>query len=267
MNELIIIEQLPIIRETLQPISDELKVKIEHALSLPVTEESKKEVKDLRAELNTIKKDLDAKRISIKNQILEPYDKLDKVYRELIAEPLAEADAKLKESIEEIDNAEKRKKSEMACAYFIEYAQSQGLEDEELVKIMWVKLDLNVTLGSSNVSLQRQCSEFIDKIVSDLNIIKSLPYALEIEVEYMKTFDATSSIAIVNGRNNAIEEAKRRASLRDADELVKSVKRVEKVINPALAEEELTTTFTVTATLKKLQELKEFMKIGGYKVD
>ena len=55
LNELIIIEQLPKIKQTLQVISDCIDEKIKYAMSLECTEESAKEVKNVGAELNKIK--------------------------------------------------------------------------------------------------------------------------------------------------------------------------------------------------------------------
>ena len=45
LNSLVVVEQLPVIKQQLKIISDEVEKKIEYALSLECTEESKNEVK------------------------------------------------------------------------------------------------------------------------------------------------------------------------------------------------------------------------------
>ena len=68
MNEskLIIIEQLPIIKSHLENLSVEIKEKVDRANSLVVNEETVKDVKQIRADLNKEFKELEEQRKQVK---------------------------------------------------------------------------------------------------------------------------------------------------------------------------------------------------------
>ena len=84
LNELVIVEQLPIIKQQLQIISDEVDKEIKNALSLDVNEDSVKEVKNARARLNKIKTTMEDKRKQVKNAVLNPYNEFETIYNELV---------------------------------------------------------------------------------------------------------------------------------------------------------------------------------------
>ena len=65
-QELIIVKQLPIIEEKLKSLSLEIDEKVEYATSLVVCDDTVKEVKKVRAELNADFKDLEAQRKMVK---------------------------------------------------------------------------------------------------------------------------------------------------------------------------------------------------------
>lgn len=58
-------------------------------------------------------------------------------------------------------------------------------------------------------SLKEQAKAFIDKIVDDLNLIKTQEHKAEILVEYKQTLNVAQAITIVINRFKAIEEEKR----------------------------------------------------------
>ena len=62
MNELIIVTQLPVIQEKLKQVSKAIDVKTNNALSLICNEETVKQIKTLRADLNKNYKELEEQR-------------------------------------------------------------------------------------------------------------------------------------------------------------------------------------------------------------
>ena len=69
-ESLIVVQQLPIIKEQLHSIKAQAQQSVDEALALACTEESLKVVKERRAELNRDRKDLDARRMAVKKQII-----------------------------------------------------------------------------------------------------------------------------------------------------------------------------------------------------
>ena len=51
-NDLMAVTQLPVITEQLESLTNVIKAKVDYALSLSVTEESYREIKSIRADLN-----------------------------------------------------------------------------------------------------------------------------------------------------------------------------------------------------------------------
>jgi Protein of unknown function (DUF1351). len=96
MNDLIIIEQLPIIKERLASVSEEISKKTEEALAMICTEDTVKTVKTLRADLNKEFAEMEAQRKAVKDAVMKPYDEFEALYKDLISSKFKNADAELK---------------------------------------------------------------------------------------------------------------------------------------------------------------------------
>ena len=73
-QELIVVEQLPIIKERLKKVSAEIDKEVTQAKSIVCTEENIKAVKEIRAKLNNTFKALEEQRKNVKNSIMQPYE-------------------------------------------------------------------------------------------------------------------------------------------------------------------------------------------------
>ena len=80
-DQLIVVKQLPIIEEKLQALSIEIDEKVENALSLVCTEETRKDIKEVRASLTKQFKELEEQRKFVKNAVLDPYNKFEEIYK------------------------------------------------------------------------------------------------------------------------------------------------------------------------------------------
>lgn len=76
-NELIKVEQLPIITQQLQRISEQAQAEVGAVLAMDVTEDTVKTIKKERARLNGLFKDLEDRRKTAKAAILKPYDEFE----------------------------------------------------------------------------------------------------------------------------------------------------------------------------------------------
>ena len=70
-DRLIVVQQLPVIKEQLHSIKAQAQASVAEALAMVCTEETLKAVKDRRAALTRDRKDLDARRMVVKNQIMQ----------------------------------------------------------------------------------------------------------------------------------------------------------------------------------------------------
>lgn len=200
-NEIMKVDQLPIIRQSLAEISEEIKRKTTEALSMICTEETVKYVKAYRAELNNQKKDLEARRIAIKKEVMKPYDEFEAIYKEMIIVPFASADDQLKVKIDETEDIVRARHADEVRAHFESY-----LADFPQIDFLpFERLGLNVTKSASVPALKQQCEDFINKVSDDLEMIALQPDGAEIMVEYIPTLNAAQAITTVNARKKAIE--------------------------------------------------------------
>lgn len=273
-QELIIVKQLPIIQEQLKQLSDEIDKKVEDAKNLVCTEETVKEVKQVRADLNKEFKDLENQRKLVKEQVLAPYMQFEKVYKQYVSDKYKGADIELKNKVDTIENELKVKKEQDIKDYFEEYKTANNIDF-----VTYGQARINVTLTASMKSLKEQAKAFIDKIVDDLNLIETQEHKAEILVEYKQTLNVSQAITTVTNRFKAIEEGKRKQEekvvhieMNENHEITKkSYEELENVMNKPLEtpteeiqEDILTLKFTVRGTRAKLKELKEFLENGGY---
>lgn len=274
MKDLIVVKQLPIIEEQLKQLSTEIDKKVENAVSLVCNEDTVKEVKKVRAELNNNFKELEEQRKTVKNAIMQPYTDFETVYNNLVGSKFKEADSTLKSKIDSVENQLKADKEKEVRDYFEEQKESNHLDF-----ITFERANVNVTISASMKSLKEQVKSFTDKIVDDLKLIDTQENKEEILVEYKQSLNVSNSIMVVTDRKRRLEEERNAQAelqrIKEAEqkviekvvEVVQAPKIVEaqKVVEPV--EEKVTLTFAVTSTESKLRELIKFMNEGGYKVE
>lgn len=286
-NQIIIIEQLPVISEKLAEIKEAVKNKVAVATALVCTEDTVKEVKKARAELNSEFKAWESKRLEVKKAIMTPYEQFETVYKDCISDTYKVADKDLKIKIDSVESELKTKKATEVKEYFTEY-----LASKEIDFVTYEQANVNVTMSASLKSLKEQVKDFIDKVSSDLQLIETQENKAEILVEYKKTLNVSNAITSVTARLRAIEEEKKRqeeAAIRKAEEEkriaeIKAMQATQKATAPVAtpittpveekkAEPEkpaksmddvLTLSFKVTDSRRKLIELKKFLDNGGY---
>lgn len=272
-KELISVKQIPIIEEQLKSVSAEIDKKVKNATNLICNEETVKTIKEVRAELNKVLKEFEAKRKEVKEEVLKPYNDFENIYKEYISDKFRNADLILKGRIEVVENELKAKKEQDVKDYFEEYKTAN-----EIDFVTYEQARINTTLSASMKSLKEQAKEFIDKIVDDLKLIETQEHKAEILVEYKNTLNVSNAITTVSNRFKAIEEEKRKQEeivnkrLEEEKQILQqNMKQLENKQEEILQapvetkpEEILTLNFTVKATLTKLKELKQFLENGGY---
>lgn len=278
-QELIKVEQLPIITERLKGLGNEIDEDIKKALSLECTEETVKEVKNTKSKLNKGYKAIEEKRKEVKNSIMEPYNRFEKVYKTYVTDKYTTADKILKDRISIVEDTLKNNKENEVKFYFSEYALSKNIDF-----INYERANINVTLSASLKSLKNQAKDFIDRIEDDLKIIEMQELKEEILVEYKYDLNVSNAITIVNTRHKAIEELKQRQieqqeRLNLEQEVINKVEEIASDIQQSLSppiiepqpentEEKIyKVTFTVKGNKVQMKALKEFLIQGGYEYE
>lgn len=272
-NNIIQVKQLPIIVEQLHEVKAEVTAKVEQALSLVCTEDTVKDVKKVRSELNKELKDYEERRKAVKKAIMTPYEQFETVYKDCISDTYKKADTELKGKIDNVENELKEQKKAEVKGYFDEYLIATGIDF-----VTFANANINVTLSASMKSLKEQAKAFIDKIVDDLNLIDTQEHKDDILYEYKASLNVSAAITTVTNRYKAIEAAKAREEERKAREqaTAESAAKVEEVVKskapptvepiapPVEEEKTYTLKFTVRGTMPQLKALKEFLNNGEY---
>ena len=269
-KELIVVKQLPVIEEQLRSLSDEIDKKVSRALSLVVSDETVKEVKKVRAELNADFKDLEQKRKSVKEQVMNPYLQFEEIYKKYATEKFKYADEELKKKISMVETEQLNAKSKEIKDYFEEYKVSKNIDF-----ITFENANINITLSASNKSLKEQAKEFIDKVSDDLALIDSQEHKEEILIEYKKSLNVSLAITTVVNRYKELEELKKKQEVVEQQKQVKetTVAKVEEILSAPVQiettnqDEILEIAFKVRGSREKLKELVHFLKERGYEYE
>lgn len=256
-NDLIVIKQLPVIEEQLHKLKAEITERVSAATALDCTEDTVKEIKKIRADLNKEFNEYEDARKGVKKAISEPYDRFNEVYKECVSDVFKAADGELKAKIVAVENGIKKVKHERISSFAVELRTALGLEWLDVNRVI-----PNVTMSASESSLIQRVSEEMERINEDVNAIEDP----EVFAEFKKTLSLAQAQAIVKNRRVEIERAKAEAERKAAEEEVKQevTERVEMIAPPTVEEpteieETFTMTFTVTGTIEQLKTLKAFM--------
>jgi hypothetical protein len=272
-KELIVVKQLPIIEEQLKSLSNEIDDKINKALSLKVSEDSVKEIKKMRAELNNDFKELENQRKIVKEKVLAPYKQFEEIYNTYVGEKFKGADKELKSKIDGIENDLKHQKELEVHSYFVEYAQSLQLEWLNEEQKYYTMANINVTLSASMKSLKESAKNFIDKIDSDLKLIDTQEHKEEIIIEYKKELNVSKATTEVNNRYKQLEiikqQEEKKKEIKQQEEQ-KSEEIKELIVEPPkeIKQEKIyELNFKVYGTKEQLVLLKQFLENGGYRYE
>lgn len=269
-QELIVLEQLPIIKTHLEKLSVEIKDKVNKAVNLICDEDTVKDVKSVRASLNKEFKELEEQRKTVKSAIMAKYDEFESIYKENVSDIYKKADNDLKKKIDDVEIEIKNEKEKEVREFANEHIISRHLES--IIDANNIKL--NVTLSISMKKLKDEVLEFIDRVDTDIKMIELEEFKDEILVEYKNNLNFAESKMTVVNRHKALEEMKMKEAVRvEAVEEDKQV--VEMVVEELHAPVEIATqdeepeeqlmvvAFQVTATKEQIKELKQYLIENG----
>ena len=263
-NQLITLEQLPIIKYHLEQLSIEIKEKVDRANSLYVGEQTVKDVKKVRADLNKEFNELETQRKAVKQAIMSKYEEFEEIYKENVSNLYKQADSTLKEKIDKVENQLKLDRENELKEFANQYLESYNVKGF----IEYEDIPINVTLSASMKSLKEQILAFIEKVDSDLKLIGMEEYKEEILIEYNRTLDFVDEKTKVIERHKQIEDLKQQQEniQNKIQEEEKVVEKVEEITAPKEIiedEEIITVQFTITDTKSKIIKLRDYLKENG----
>lgn len=273
MNEIITVEQAVKLTSRFDEIAAELNEKKARVEALLVSEESRKDAKEIRAALNKDAKAYAEDFKTIKAQVLKPWSDVEAEYKAKIDTPFKEMDKLLKEKIDFIEDGLKAEKKTELLEYFEEYKLALGVTFVE-----FLDLDIKVGLSQSLSALKKEVKEKLDGIFEDVSAIGK---DAEVLAEYQRNgFRLSLAIQTVADRQEAIRQAEELRAKRqaEAEAEAKRVAEMEKIaaehapehvevkVEPK-EEKMLCVGFKVYGTLEQLKALKAFLVDNGYRYE
>lgn len=286
INEIVKVKKLPEIYQQLDKVNqivvdktkniDEILEKISK-LSDEEQEEQKSEVKDYKTYLNSLKKDLETRRIEIKKSILAPYEDFEKVYKDKTTKILDDGITKLTNTINTIETKQIQNKVDELVAFFNEYALYYHVENILTFDSIPIKINLSTSLNS----LKKQIVEYCEKVSNDMVAISSEEFRDEILLEYQNNgYDYTKAKITITDRHKKLEEMQKKQEkveleVSEEEKVIQNVQTLcsapveidEEVDN----ENDLEISFTIKTTKEiyqkllkdKLQEFKHFLQVNN----
>lgn len=207
---LIAVTQLPVIEERLKDYKAEIEATVADAKTMVATPDTIQAVKAKRADLRKQFDALDKRRIAVKALILEPYDRFNKVYKECVEQPFAEADEALKATVDGFEGELKAKAMEKLQANYNEHCKLEGIDwipfDQALTK-SGVKIGMADTKTKEPRKAMDALANFVSRIAVGMDQVRQMEDSAEIMVEFKKCLDAGQAAATVQERKRRIREA------------------------------------------------------------
>lgn len=292
MNEIAIVEQLPVINEKIKEVGEQLTKRLKklNLDKLVCNDETRKEIKNLRTELGKELKAFEEQRKNIKTKINEPYEVFNQTYEKEIKEKYQNADLILKNKIDLVETEIKNNAKILAVEYFEEYKKSKSNIEDNYIKFdelnLQIGLDALTEKGTLVKKYKDAISSKLDEVERDIETINTMEHNNEILVEYLKHKNLSLAIKEVNDRHFVLEQVRERQEIvkERIIEEAKIVEKVEEVLSAPVeevpegqmtiddfsdnekteSEEKFEMTFTVKGTLTKLKELKEYLIKEGF---
>jgi len=244
--------QLP---STLEFNYDEIKnailVKCKEMSSIVYTDDTIKDAKKDRAELNRFKKELNDKRIALEKEYMKPFGEFKSKINELISivdEPVAIIDARVKD----YEAQQKELKKETVRSIFAEIWETE-IPYEMVEDLRWYNASTSVE------SIRSEIEQKNESIKYDLETIKTLSHPMEAELYYKKTLDIRKAIE----KSNELDAYERMKEEKAKEEVKPEVKPEVKVETKPVEEKTFNVVFEVTLTASQARALKEFFNVNG----
>lgn len=248
-----------------EELKADIAAKMEDFKGLVFTEDTIKEAKKDRANLNKLRTAFEDERKRIKKLCMEPYNVFEQQVKEVVAlidEPIRFID----EQIKEVDEKKKVQKREDIEALFQTIGFQNFVTLEQIFDAKW----LNVSVSMN--SIEEQMKSWMYQIGTEVATISRLPeFSFEAMEVYKSTLDMNRAIqegqrlADIQKRKAKQEAAQEEAKRRTVDEAQRAEENSEAVASNPVSEMQAqekvlhTIDFRVTATSEQLNLLKAFL--------
>ena len=173
-----------------EDVKNYLATELKKYENILVTEEYMSMAKKSRAELNAMKKDLQARLSEVRNAQLKPYNDLKANYTDALEKMIDEQLVKIDNAIKEIEKKKAEQKEKEIIEYFntINAQAELNIEIRQLFNPKWT----NQTYTMSKI--KGEIDAFFKKVKADVEVIESFDdeFVIPLKNIYLKCFDMSA---------------------------------------------------------------------------
>jgi len=251
------VKQKPVIEYSkVESIGKDVDIKLKklNLDKLEPTEDNKSKLKLVRADLKKELAAFETDRKNIKSIVLNPYNQFEEAYKQHIKSKYEEADTKLKDAIDLVEDKQKEKIKSDVLAYYAEVTLDKDLD----AYVKFDDLNINITLSASMKSYKDTIDAFVKQVEQDLQVIETHENKDRLRAKYLKCKNLHRSMIELS------EELEHEKSFKPIAQ--EPVIQTSEPIDLAL-DEVLSVSFTATAKRSLLRQLKQFMNEKGIKYE
>lgn len=266
-GQILELAQSPIIYENLISVDQNMSAIRDHVYGLPLTEESLREVKSLRAQIRKQFDGLEEQRKAVKKAVMEPYEDAEKKYKAFVCSPFEKTDNFLKGWIDGFQDNIKIQCENRLKEYFAELCQSFNI-DFLRYEDCGVRVDMTLARQKEPRKAMDQIYQFVDRVHTDIETIMLYEpdHAAEVFTAYKNhRFNLGEALAFVDRQKQANQQAQTKISEMKQTAAVEAevVKKVEAIAPPvavaaAPKEAVICCTFKAIGTRTQIKKMKEF---------
>lgn len=258
LPSILTITEMPILKSSVDELSRAVHAKIEglNLDAIEATEDNKKLLKELRADLNKEIGAFEKQRVEIKRFLLRDYNEFETEYKNKIKAPYDDADKKLKAAIDVIQAAQDQEIKDYAVQYFNELKAATGLNEPQFN---------NIKVNYTNAKQVRvSIDAYFENIKKELDIINThAEYRDRLYAIWVRTgYKVVNALTILNDElaleaRVAKERAQIEAPTPEIEETIEiAAPDPEDIIEVS---EVMSFKLTVNCTEEELAELLEYM--------
>lgn len=256
---------VPVTITNYEELKKELIEKTNLYKSIVYTEETIKDAKTDRANLNKLEKAINDEKIRVKNQFLKPYEDFETKCKELMA-MVKDASTNIDNQIKTFESKQDEEKGKKIREIYEQYVG----EYKDLIGFSLIFNDrwLNKTYTLKKV--EDDINHIFSKISMDLGTIEGqiedATLLKQVKDFYFQNLDKVDALSLaLNEKNRIIESQKK------IEKIEKETKKIVEQIKEENAELEyerncITLDFRVHATFEQIKKLKEFLVANNIRV-
>lgn len=282
ISKAVVVTQKPIISYSLlEMISMDVTTKIQSLDidSLEPSEDNLSIIKRTRADLTKDFSELEGQRKMVKDIIMKDYNIFEDDYKKLITSLYKDADEKLKNLANTVEDKILSVKIDAIKDYFVDQNAFDFVSFEDM--------NLKIIKSKSDKSIKTEIDEYLANIKMSISTIETLPNKERVLAKFQMYHDLNRSISETNieiqreeqiktqneererqaeERKRLLEESQRIASAQFQDEVEQEPS--EHIVQENTIDEQVyKASFAVFATKAQLKELKQFMQEKGIRYE